>query len=176
MYKIKLTPVVEVKMRLRHSIIIFLLFFIMLLTLVGGCRGLNLSQQEEAVYILKMSPITVSLTDSINDFTQDFNYYKGGDISLSEYKKELKKFIEKINSCYDEYKKIEAPEKLKAYDDAFSEAMESYHEASIHFQDFMDTDDTVEMNEHAVYAFKEIADAKRLIEKANEEYQKYLDD
>ena len=164
-------------MRLRYQIIIFLLFFIILLTFVGSCRGLTLYQQEEAVYILKMGPITESLTDSINDFTQDFNCYKGGDTSLSDYKKELKKFIEKINSCYDEYKKIEAPEKLKAYNDVFSEAMEKYHKASIHFQDFIDTDDDIiEMNEHAVYAFKEIAGVKRLMEKANEEYQKYLSD
>jgi len=165
-------------MRLRHQIIIFLLSFIILLTFVGSCRGLTLSQQEEAVYILKMGPITESLTDSINDFTQDFNCYKVGDISLSEYKEELKKFIEEINFCCDEYKKIEAPEKLKAYDDVFSEVMEKYHKASIHFQDFIDTDndDTIKMNEHAVYAFKEIAGVKRLIKKANEEYQKYLGD
>jgi len=163
-------------MRLRRQIIIFLLFFIILLTFSGSCSGLTLSQQEEAAYILKMGPITESLTDSINDFTQDFNYYKGADISLSEYKEELKKFIEEINFCYDEYKKIKAPEKLKAYDDAFSEAMESYHKASIHFQDFIDADDTVEMQGHAIDAFTEIAGAKRWIEKANEEYQKYLDD
>ncbi len=54
--------------------------------------------------------------------------------------------------------------------------MESYHKASIHFQDFIDTDDTIEMQEHAIYAFIEIASAKRWIEKANEEYQKYLGD
>jgi len=121
-------------MRLKYQIIIFLLLFIILLTLGGSCRGLTLSQQEEAVYILKMDPIIESLSDSVNDFTQDFNYYKGADISLSEYKEELKKFIEEINLCYDKYKKIEAPEKLKAYDDTFSEAMEKYHKASIHFQ------------------------------------------
>ena len=163
-------------MRLRHQIIIFLLFFIILLTFSGSCRGLTLSQQEEAAYILKMGPITESLSDSINDFTQDFNYYKGADISLSEYKEELKKFIEEINFCYDKYKKIKAPEKLKAYDDAFSEAMESYHKASIHFQDFIDTDDDdiIEMNEHAVYAFKEIAGVKRLMKKLNPRQKKVL--
>jgi hypothetical protein len=130
---------------------------------------LTLSQQEEVVYILKMDPIIESLTDSVNDFTQDFNCFKKADISLSEYNEE-------INFCYDKYKKIKAPEKLKVYDDAFSEAMESYHKASIHFQDFIDTDDTIEMQEHAIYAFIEIASAKRWIEKANEEYQKYLGD
>ena len=176
MYIIKLTPVMEEKMRLRCQIIIFLLFFTILLTFVGSCRGLNLSQQEEAVYILKMDPIIESLTDSVNDFTQDFNCFKKADISLSEYKEELRKFIEEINFCYGKYKKIKAPEKLKVYDDAFSEAMESYHKASIHFQDFIDTDDTIEMQEHAIYAFIEIAGAKRWIEKANEEYQKYLGD
>ncbi|GAG75381.1 unnamed protein product, partial [marine sediment metagenome] len=41
--------------------------FIVIGTFVGGCRDLTLSQQEEAVYILKMGPITKSLTDSIND-------------------------------------------------------------------------------------------------------------
>jgi len=163
-------------MRLKYLIIISLLFFAILLTIIGGCRGLTLPQQEEAAYILKMTPITESLTGTLNNFTKAYNDYTRRDIRTSEYKEETRKLIEGINSCYDKFKEIKTPRRLEAYHAAFSEAMERYHNTAVHFQDFVDTDDKIEMSEHQIYAFFEMANADNDLEKANEEHQKYLGD
>ena len=161
-------------MRFKLPIVISLIFFFISLILISGCNGLTLPQQQEAAYILQMKPLMQNLTETINSFTKAHNDYKSRNIKLSEYKEEIKEFIEGINICYDDFQEIEAPRRLTDYHIAFSEAMDSYHGAAIHFQSYINTDDDTEMFNHAVDAFADLNTVGYALDKAEEEYQKYL--
>jgi len=54
--------------------------------------------------------------------------------------------------------------------------MKCYQKANIHFKDSIETDKWEEIFNNEVEAFAEITNAKYAMDKAEEEYQKYLED
>jgi len=164
-------------MRLKHPKIVLILLIIVSTVLLAGCGdgGLALPQQVEAAYTIKMQPVLNDLAESINNYYKARNDYNGNDIDQEEFRNETRKFVEGINSCYDDFQEIEAPRRLRGYHIAFSEAVGNYHKAALHFQDSIETDDWKEVFDHEVDAFAEMTNAKYALDRAEEEYQKYLD-
>ena len=127
---------------------------------------------EEQTYLLKMLNHLGRTSDSLNDYYKAYSDFENRDISVSEHKEEIKKLIVEINVAYSLCSATEPPTKrLESFHEKFIEAMEHYHNACLHLQEYVDTDDEVEMHIYLIDAFIDLKRGDRSLKKASEELQ-----
>ena len=125
---------------------------------------------ESKDYADKMASIFSKVATSMSAFSQSMEDASNGKISISKNKQDTSNFIKDINDCYNTFLSLKVPEKFNTPHELMRKGMEHLINATTYLQQYIDSNNTNDMEGYLKKATSEMLMSNDYINKANEQY------